>query len=208
MVSTCPACNQQVNHDDNLFEVKCACGNLFNPFMLNNNLDIPPLEPGGMGVHEEPPPAAPPIEPMVELTPEPPAANYDESNAAFQELREFGENLADGNVPPDPSPAAAAPAEPVSAPAPRIPSGAVSGDCLMTAGEHIDGYRIDAYLPPLSVASSLNLEGGDPLRPAFDLLWEQAQSQGANGVLALRWVMTPDARKVILSGTPVRATKT
>lgn len=199
MVSTCPACNQQTTHDDNDFEVVCKCGNRFNPFMLSNS-DIPMMEPGVGSLNEHP-------EPPVSVTPAP---NYQESASAFEELREFGENLIGG----DPGPVVTAPTTPIpsspgaSAPRPAAVSvEGIAGDCLMTAGEQLSGFTVDAYLSPLSVASDLNLQGGDPLKPAFEALWNQAQGLGANGVVALRWAMTPDASKVLLSGTPVRVTK-
>jgi len=211
MTSTCPGCNKQVEHEDHLFEVECTCGNRFNPFMLNSNMDIPPMEPGGMGMLDEhepepPPPSAPP--PEIEAPTEPPQeslVSFEESAAAFQEVREFGETLVSGNLPEIKSPP----------PSPGLPQATrtaatgvpISGDCLMTAGEQLSGYAVESYLPPVSVASDLNLQGGDPLKPAFEILWNQAKAAGANGVVALRWAMTPDASKVLLSGTPVRVTK-
>ena len=160
-----------------------------------NNLDLPPLEPGGTIVNEPPPQAAPPL---VE-------ANFTESSSVFQELREFGENLVGGVE----SPAApiVIPPEPSVAPRDSTLPNVNNEECLMTAGEQLPGFRIDAYLAPLSAASALNLAGGDPLRAAFDVIWAQAQALGANGVVGLRWAMTPDASKVLLSGTPVRVTK-
>jgi len=197
MVSTCPACNAQTTHDDNDFEVVCKCGNRFNPFMLSGS-DIPMMEPGMGQSHEEP----------VQVNAQP---NYQEASSAFEELREFGENLISGDAGPivtEPTtPIPSATPKPAARPATPSAFEAVSSDCLMTAGEQLSGYVVDAYLSPVSVASDLNMQDGDPLKPAFDALWNQAQGMGATGVVALRWAMTPDATKVLLSGTPVRVTK-
>lgn len=208
MLSTCPTCLDQVNHPDHLFEVECKCGSKFNPFM---STDMSPEEPTGepsrMNENQD---ASPLTDANV-------GGEFKESSAVFAELIEFGEGLsavgmaveksgtrADSGGAPTPVETKAAP------PARAAASAAVpmDGDCLMSAGDSLQGYAVEAYLPPLSVACDLDLSGADPLKPAFDLLWSHAKEAGANGVLALKWSLTPDATKVILSGTPVLCART
>lgn len=185
-----------VTHEDHLFEVQCECGTRFNPFLG----DFPPPDTEPKLMNENP----------AEMAMGQPA-NFQESSVVFQELRDFGESLVPGgaSVAPTPAPIAVKTAAPrATAPVSRpVVDSALSQDCLMTAGDSLPGYEIQGFLPPLSVAADLDLNGSNPLKPAFELLWTQAKSSGANGVLALKWSLTPDASKVILSGTPVRCQK-
>jgi hypothetical protein len=199
MLSTCPKCKKQIEHEDFMFEVHCDCGTRFNPFM---GLTETPAETSA------PAPSVPETptwqDPLASTEPE---SNYQESNSVFAELKDFAE----GNLTaPSPSPstpafgqAPAAPSYPTST---SRPAGS-SGDAILTAGDGLPGYRIDAYLAPVSAAAELDSADPNPMRKGFDALWSQAVAGGANGVVAMRWVLSPDGTRVVLSGTPVRCTK-
>lgn len=200
MITPCPQCKKQVEHEDFLFEVICDCGARFNPFMNMN--EVPPLD--GVEVAADPP-----------TWQEPPAAptNFAESQAVFAELKDFAEgniaeaapvdlNTALGNAP---AAAFAAPPTPLRERPPAVP---IAGDseAILTSGDSLPGYRIDSYLPPISAVTEL-APTPNPLRKGFDALWEEALALGANGVVAVRWVLSPDGSRVVLSGTPVRCAK-
>lgn len=73
MISICPKCHHEIEHEDYLFEVVCSCGARFNPFMTSQD-SAPKAEPG----------------------PQPPAEKvpaFSESEAAFSAIRNYGEAL-------------------------------------------------------------------------------------------------------------------
>lgn len=234
MLSTCPACLDMVNHDDHLMEVTCGCGHRFSPFMASDSSSEPDafstVEPAGSP--ETNPTALESFGENLlnenfqtgETTPQSfgenllnenfqtgqsTPQNFAESTAAFNELREFAEALIPGA--PEPSVMTTPPAitEAVSSQssAPLAAPNFSASDYPITAGDTLQGYQVTQYLSPLSVVSELNLAGGDPLKGAFDALSKQAKQNGANAVVAVKWSITPDGRKVILSGTPVRCVK-
>ncbi len=189
MLSNCPQCKKQIEHEDFLFEVICDCGTRFNPFM--GITDIPGLD----GVT---PPAAPEWKEPVVAT-----VDYSESQAVFNELKNYAE---DGATPTSTAPVQAPVAPTSTATAPRsAPS--TSSDAIMTSGDGLPGYRIEAYLAPLSASAPLDVQQSNPLRAGFDALWAQAENSGANGIVAVRWVLSPDGSRVVLSGTPVQCSK-
>lgn len=188
MLSTCPNCKKQIEHEDYLFEVSCECGMRFNPFMdLGTPAAETPLTPAW-------------ADPSGTTAPDPNA--FAESHSVFAELKEFAEGTAHATT--------AKPSvldKPSTAAAP-VPFAAVpSSEPIITSGDGLPGYRIEAYLAPVSATGTLNAADANPMRPGFDALWNQAIALGANGIVAVRWVLSPDGSKVILSGTPVRCTK-
>ncbi len=202
MLSICPSCKKQLEHEDFLFEVVCDnCRTRFNPFMQQMEVPaegIPGLtpaasEPSQLG--DSPAPAA--------------AENFSESNAVFQELRQFGETLEE---PPPAAEPAAEPSSPGPAAAPRSTKAAptvvaVASDCAMTTGDTLHGYTIETYLDPVSLLADIDAAGADPLKGAFEALSTAARNLGANGLLGLRWVPSSDMSRVMVSGIPVRCTK-
>ncbi len=194
MITPCPQCKKQVEHEDFLFEVVCDCGARFNPFM--NMTDIPPLD----GVEM----------PAVAAAASPEPENYAQSQAVFAELKDFAEgNLADiGEVGEVGKPAAVADLNPSPFPAAVETKFAPvpEGETILTAGDGLPGYRIDAYLPPISALCELQAIS-NPLAKGFEALSSEAAARGANGVVAVRWILSPDGTRVVLSGTPVRCTK-
>ncbi len=183
MLSTCPNCKKEIEHEDFLFEVQCQCGSRFNPFM---------------SMSEETPAevVATPVWENKDSTPD-----YSESQSVFSELKEFAET---GAVTPPPSPPNAT-AELDSLPGATNSVEAL--DAILTAGDSLPGYQIDRYLPPVSAVAALDASEPNPLRPGFNALWSQALQCGANGIVAVRWVLSPDGTRVVLSGTPVHCSK-
>ncbi|MCX6103966.1 MAG: hypothetical protein NT000_12020 [Proteobacteria bacterium] len=161
------------------------------------------------------------IDPIViDEAPEPtPFIDYSESEAAFAELRSFGDDL--GKIET---------VDPIVASVPvvgleRAPTiiknyileekGSVissssslnTASCLMTAGEGFSGYLIESFLSPLSVWCAVSADAEDPLKAANELISERATKVGANGVVSVRWSFTPDGARILLTGTPVKCRK-
>ena len=180
MLSACPSCLTQVNHEDHLFQVQCeTCGNRFNPFL--------PSE-------ESPGSETAPVD-----------NTFQESMAAFQEVRDFGETLGSGQPeikPPKPI------AKEVQISAPKVADTLTSPTTflgIVSSGDALQGYGISNYFRPISLLTSLT-DDADPLAEAVDLLMKRAHTTGANAVVGFRWAFTADGR-VLLSGIPVVAEK-
>lgn len=191
MLSKCPNCQKETEHEDYLFEVNCTCGSRYNPFMQMEN------DPLMAGL------APDPVEAPAEN-----AAQFAESAAAFAEIRDFVEQPA-GSLPssaplePEPTLGGAPEATPMQMP--RSPAAiAPGGDRWCTTAEALPGFRIESVLGPVSAGAALAWDGSDPLRPALDKLWQEAVARGANGCVAVRAVMSPDGTKVVVLGTAVR----
>lgn len=80
------------------------------------------------------------------------------------------------------------------------------GTWLMTSGDVLQNHTIQEYLSPISVLSAL-VPGDNPMAPAFTALRAQAAKLGGNGVVAMRWSLSGDASKVLVSGTAVKCAK-
>lgn len=208
MISKCPKCGKDIEHEDFLFEVRCeqaGCGTRFNPFMLANTEA----------------PAAPVAEPDIPSEGAGPslmtegdaagaaaaASGFAESQEAFQEIQQYGEALSETPIgappPPTTSPKAAA-AKKASGPVAPIEPGS---ECPITAGDTLPGYQIDGIFLPISAWAEIDAGSASPFHKAFAGLWQQAQSVGASGVIGLRWTVSPDGGKVFATGTPVRCLK-
>ena len=184
MESNCPNCKKKNEHEDYLFEVLCSCGSRYNPFMQL----------------EETPAAAP--EPA-------PSGQFAEANAAFADIRNFGEeNTPAGAVPPAPaepegftdlsSPAPAGSSPPPMPAAASAPRAAPSGGATFAAGPAMEP------LPPVSAAVDYDGSLPNPLEPLIHQLWSKAQSAGASACTEVRWVVSPDGQKIFGSCVPVR----
>jgi hypothetical protein len=197
MLSTCPACKKQIEHEDFLFEVICDCGSRFNPFM--NAADDPLLA-------DLQPAAAPEWQ-------EPPATtDFSESNAAFAELKEYAEGgLEEAPTSFESPESEAAPKAPApkaaTRPVPTPASHANTGDVVITAGDGLPGYRIENYFTPISASVPVTPTDANPLGPGFEALAAQAAATSATAVVAVRWVLSPDGTHAFLSGTPVYCVK-
>ncbi len=137
------------------------------------------------------------------------APDFSESTNAFAEIRDFGEAVADGKPPPPTPPPARQPlpneAQPVPNPVLKNSGGGASW--LMTSGDLLQNHAIQEYLSPVSVLCEL-APGDNPMQPAFNALRTQAQKLGGNAVVAMRWSLSGDASKVLVSGTAVKCAKT
>ncbi len=196
MVTACPKCHKPNEHEDFMFEVLCECGSRFNPFM---------------SVHEEPANDTPSA--ALEASAAPAwqelgqESGFSESQAVLEEIREFAETGNDRATLSVNTPVSAP--TPSAAPARSTPRPAVSAaeGVIMTSGDGLPGYRIESYLSPVSAAAELEAADPNPMRRGFDALWDQARQAGGNGVVGVRWVLSPDGSRVILSGTPVHCLK-
>lgn len=200
MLSTCPSCLTQVLHEDGVAQLNCECGETFSPFLI-------PVAEAHTGLQA-------PIMAMGEN-------KYLESEAAFAELRDFGETLGDVLS----SPAVSAPeaqraaSDEQATPQVQMPNspsaslntfptpGPLTSQCMITAGDSLAGFGIDTFLPPISVWTPTSLEADDPLAPAYNSLSQKADQLGANGVVSVRWSFTPDGSRILMNGTPVKCRK-
>ena len=198
MVSACPTCLTMVNHEDHLFEVRChECGTRFNPYLHgneNSEYELNILVPGPSAMDS-------------------PETDYRESNAVFQDIRQFGETLSRPSVEAK-SPTKIADTIMAKIPAPNatklspIENGTTAPgtpqDCLVTAGDSLQGLQVESYFAPVSTLCGLDSGNANPLGPAMSSLWDQAKSMGANAILSVRWSILPDGTRVVASGTPIR----
>lgn len=211
MLSTCPNCLNQINHQDEITEVKCPdCGTSFAAYLkvnleehtdeVSSPGDSPSFDPAPiLSDLTLPQDAGLPAEPTSMAAPD-----FNESTNAFAEIRDFGETMQDHKpapLPPLSPPPGANEAQPV--PTPVIQDGT---EWLMTSGDLLQGHAIVEYLSPISVLCEL-VPGDNPMRPAFTGLRAQATRLGANAVVAMRWSLSGDASKVLVSGTAVKCAK-
>lgn len=217
MLSTCPSCLNQILHEDSQSSVICDCGENFSPF-----LNVPPL----MDININSPLMAMAEKGPTLDAPSPSLENpleFAESEAAFAELRNFGETLlSEGKETPDysslqppeekeqvekPSTEPFAPVAQTDSQPSWVPSTTSQSSCVITAGDQLSGYVLEAFLPPISIWCPAQAESEDPLKSAHDMLAKRAEQIGANGVVSVRWSFTPDGARILLTGTPVKCRK-
>jgi hypothetical protein len=183
MESTCPNCKKKNEHEDYLFEVACSCGSRYNPFMQ---------------LEEAPAASAPAPDPQ-----------FAEANAAFADIRNFGDESLSPAVPPSPPeevgftdlsapppPGTPSPNPPVTSPPPHAASAAAA-----SAGASVSALE---PLPPVSACVDFDGSLPDPLSPLVEQLWQRAASAGASACTELRWAFSPDGQKLLGSCVPVR----
>jgi hypothetical protein len=201
LLSTCPNCLNQILHEDGVLQLKCECSEIFSPFLapqsglqpLDDNNDVAAVSPS--------------------------VSDYSESEAAFAELRTFGETLNSAPAPDTHVPLTTENSAPKTAP-PSTHSNPVAdvsvaatapqagnSECMMTAGELFAGFQIETFLDPVSVWSQTTLEAEDPLRQGHQVLAQRVIQMGANGVVSVRWSFTPDGSRILITGTPVKCRK-
>lgn len=203
MLSTCPSCLNQILHDDGAEMIRCECGEAFTPFLtmppvmeLNSNSSL-----------------------MTMSEKIPPFTDYSESEAAFAELRNFGEGIGAidsqiSEIAQEPTPLQPPVSEtgngqptPPNFSSPTAQHPAETGGCLITAGDSLSGFEIDSFLSPLSIWCSASVDSEDPLKQAHEIISQRAIKLGANGVVSVRWSFTPDGSRILLTGTPVKCRK-
>jgi len=218
VLSTCPACLNQILHEDGKDTISCECGETFSPFLTvppemdftsgpliamaeKNTIVGPTFSENSNSMNED-------------FLAQNNSQDFSESEAAFAELRSFGETVSESGPPelPVSSPIVSSSPTPTGGtsvsqtPSEPLPSEAVHV-CPITAGDELSGYTVDAFLPPISVWCSAKLEIEDPLKNAHDMLSQKATQLGANGVVSVRWSFTPDGSRILLTGTPVKCRK-
>lgn len=191
MLSVCPHCKKQIEHEDYLFEVACTCGTRFNPFDVatEDSTSAPGAEASAEGMESE-------------------IVDFSESSATIQEIREFGEALGDPEAEQalvEKTKKTAIKTAPVTAQS-SVPISS-SGSVLFTSGDQLDGYKIDGYLGFVSSIAEIDFASDHPLAPIIDQISRQAIARQANGVLSFQWCLTPDGAKAIASGNAVHCTK-
>lgn len=199
MVSKCPSCAKEIEHEDFLFEVSCECGMAFNPFYDANvavNADGPQVEEAPVSAD---------------------APEFAEAADAFRDIVAFGE-VADSNTPVTaPAPAKKAATSAVAKTrsdqaaererAPGSENAEAAGDRLLVPGEKLEGYTVESYLNPVSVSAAVDWEAESPLEQAFDTIWNACTRNGGNALLFTRWELSPDGGRCLVAGVPVRCQK-
>jgi hypothetical protein len=200
MVSTCPNCKRQIEHEDFLFEVVCECGMRFNPFFdaaQGTEADAEPGTGGGTG--------------KTPVTETPDLGDFTESRSAFEDIVKFGETMEETpNPTSETKKASVSPgstAAPVSVRPPSVVSGEAIEGVLFFAADAPTALAIEAYLTPVSAWAALDSETTNPLGSGFESLSQQAAAAGANALVSLRWAFSPDGARCLLTAIPVRATK-
>lgn len=160
-----------MEHEDYLFEVHCSCGARFNPFMTQEDAPRGVDEPAPQRVESQPENAPSENEKPVSTEP------FQESAAAFTEIRQFGESVGIG-------------------------SNKEKAGAILTAAFEIPGHIISNVIGMVSVVAALSA-GDSPLRGAFDNLTKAVRNAGGGALVGLRWQLVPDSKSVVASGTVV-----
>jgi len=126
-------------------------------------------------------------------------SDFRESALAFKEIIDFGQSIDQVSK--------SAPETPSSPAKPTLPARSEEPtDFILCTGELGSAYRVTQWHPPLSRMVTLG-DDRNPLEKAFQELRETAQSQGANAIIGVRCSLSPDNRRALLLGTPVRCEK-
>ncbi|MCB0405274.1 MAG: hypothetical protein KDD51_10850 [Bdellovibrionales bacterium] len=140
-----------------------------------------------------------------------PDSDFSESTQAFDEIREFGESVLPGQQAATSSTATAESANVSPDETAKVSVAAVGPDgaspMRMTSGAVLQGFKITDYFTPLSLQCAVKEDAEEPLQPAFEKLWAKAEAMGGNGVIDLKWRLSADGTKVLISGTPVQCKK-
>jgi len=134
-----------------------------------------------------------------EVAQESSTSDFTESALAFKEIIDFGQSIDQvSKSVPETTPSPAKPTLPTRTEEPT--------DFILSTGELGSAYRITQWHPPLSRMVSLG-DDQNPLEKALQELKETAQSQGANAIVGIRCSLSPDNRRALILGTPVRCEK-
>jgi ribosomal protein S27E len=126
-------------------------------------------------------------------------SDFTESALAFKEIIDFGQSIDQvSKSTPETPPSLAKPTLPARSEEPT--------DFILCTGELGSAYRVTQWHPPLSRMVTLG-DDRNPLEKALQELRETAQSQGANAIIGVRCSLSPDNRRALLLGTPVRCEK-
>ncbi|NBT58420.1 hypothetical protein EBT16_06515 [bacterium] len=128
---------------------------------------------------------------------ESPLADFSESALAFKEIIDFGQSMDQPQAPKLQTPVVA-PQKPV-----RIET---SSDFIWTTGDLSPAHRVTQWFAPLSRMIVLG-DDQHPLEKAFQLFKEDSARLGANAVIGIRCCLSPDNKRALIIGTPVRCEK-
>lgn len=182
MRSSCPHCLSMNEHSHDETQVACtSCGQNFSPFLTDSDASH--------------------------------SLDFSESSIAFQEIVSFGENLSSASGSekgssvadqiPSPSSLPSAPLPPVGAEAPSMAGENLSSDLILTTTSALPQYPPHRYLAPVSLMVTMG-EDQAPLENGFKALSEIARKIEANGIIGIRCSLSPDNRRALLIGTPIR----
>ncbi len=194
MDSKCPKCQKLITHEDFLFEVQCACGSRFNPFMGLESADH-----------------------SGDIT-DAVSDSFQESQNAFKDIQSFGETMKE-SIPEakvkdsgfsDLSAGAGelAMGMPDTGLSAQILNATNDDNFVFSSAPHLEGYRTEAYLMPVSVQATIDSGAQDPLKEAFLLLKKRAEAQGANAIVGFQWKVASDGGRVFVSGLPLKVKRT
>ncbi len=157
MTSSCPACGKSHDHDDNAFDVQCSqCGNNYNPQLVLTDLpamDIPVVE-----------------------------ESFQESTQAFQELRDYGENLPPAGMPIKEEKVLSV----VSA----------AGESFLMSTLTFAEVKVKGMVSCVAMVEN-------SLDKALQQLTDQAKKLGANAVFGIQVTSLGAPKEVLLIGTAV-----
>ena len=182
MRSTCPSCLSQVEHNHSDPQVHCtSCNEVFSPFLTSSsNAESDTLVP---------------VENAI--------SDFSESSMAFKEIIDFGEQLDQTPAEKKSSPSVAAPIKTSTLSPPVNLKTAPSTDFIMTTGDLSSHLQVSHWYHPLSRMVLLGMDES-PLEKAFQDLRDAALALGANAVTGIRCSLSPDNKRALLLGTPVR----
>jgi len=181
MRSSCPHCLSMNEHSHDETQVACtSCGQSFSPFLTDSDASQ--------------------------------RLDFSESSMAFQEIVSFGENLSTASeigdnrsagLTPSPSSAQSASLPPVGAQVPSMTGEHLNSDIILTTTSALPQYPPHQYLPPVSLMILMG-EDQAPLENGFKALSEIARKIDAQGIIGIRCSLSPDNRRALLIGTPIR----
>lgn len=131
--------------------------------------------------------------------PELDTSDFSESALAFKEIIDFGQSME--KPPSAESPIGKVVSAPVSR-APQIPIETTT-PFIWTTGELGAAFRITDWFVPLSRMILLG-DDQNPLEKAFHLFKEESMQLGANAMIGIRCSLSPDNKRALIMGTPVR----
>lgn len=179
MRSSCPHCLSLTEHAHDESQVTCSsCGQNFSPFLTDSDSAQVP--------------------------------EFSESSLAFQEIVSFGEALgneavASGETHPSlSSDSSEVPQteKPIVAPS-SIQKDAASPDILLSTTSSLPFSAPHQTLPPISLMVLMG-EDHAPLENGFKALTDLAKQLDADGIIGIRCSLSPDNRRALIIGTPIR----
>ncbi|MFM8269747.1 MAG: hypothetical protein ACKN9V_06110 [Pseudomonadota bacterium] len=132
---------------------------------------------------------------------EPAPSDFSESALAFKEIIDFGQSLNSSNTPENKQEIRSMSGSVSKAPS-SAPSESVT-DFILSTVDLGSNYRVTQWCLPLSRMVVLG-DDYHPLEKAFQDLKEDAQKLGANAIVGIRCTLSPDNKRALILGTPIR----